>query len=251
MKQLTALAPLVALAAACSSKPQLIELDKPAADKPTGSMMVTGTATLQVSPDCADLTMTLTSEAPKPSAAATGVQGKEQALVDQLAKIGVEAADIKLSYLTLDPYYDPPVSQFAAPRLAGYRASLTVTATTKQFGKIGAMMEAGADAGATSLATQFRRSDLSDLKKKVREMALAAVRDKAKQTASALDISLGRIVSVAENPGGMYNMTYFPQVANAMGTDSPQPRAAGGVSLAAELQPLTLDITVGYELAKS
>jgi uncharacterized protein YggE len=252
MKQLAAILFVPGLLVACSGKPQIIQLQAPdkasaAVDK-TGQMTVTGTATLQVSPNCADLTMTLTSEAPKPAAAASGVQGKEQALVAELAKVGIEAADIKLSYLTLEPFYDPPASQFAAPHLHGYRGSLTVTATTKAFSKIGAMMDAGADAGATSLTTQFRRSDLSDLKKKVREMALTAAREKAKQTATALDFQLGRITTVSESAGGMYNQTYFPQVANEMRTQ-PLPTGDTAVNLGAELQPLTLDITVGYELA--
>lgn len=236
--------------AACSSRPEVIQLEVP---KPTtapdakGQMSVTGTATLEVAPDCADLTMTLTSEAQRPGAAATSVTGKEQALVTQLGKLGVEASDIKLSTVSLEPVYDYLPNLPA--RLRGYRAALTVTATTKQFGKIGGMMEVGADAGATSLSTQFRRSDLAELKKKVREMALAAARDKAKQTASALDIQLGRIVSVNENAGGMWNGGYFPQVANAV-----QREAAPGdtaVALGGASQTLTLDITVGYELAKS
>ncbi len=131
--------------------------------------------------------------------------------------------------------------------MRGYVASVTVTATTKSFGKIGSMMEVGADAGATSMSSQFRRSDLAELKKKVRDMALAAAKDKAKQTAGALGIDLGHIVSVAENVGGMWNQAYFPQVSNAM-----EVRAAPstGVALGGTLQPLTLDITIGYELAR-
>jgi uncharacterized protein YggE len=110
-------------------------------------------------------------------------------------------------------------------------------------------MEAGADAGATSLATQFRRTDLADLKKKVREMALAAARDKAKQTAAALDIQLGAVVSVNESPGGMYNQAYFPQVANTIGRAETMSPAPVGITLGAALQPLTLEVTVGYQFA--
>ncbi len=242
---------LVATTAACSSKPQIIELDRGDASKPLAepktSMQVTGLATLEVAPDAADLTMTLTSEGGKPGIAAASVTAKEQALVAQLAKIGVEASDVKLSYLTLDPFYDPPVSEYASPKLHGYRASLTVTATTKAFGKIAGIMEAGADAGATSLSTQFRRTDLAELKKKVRDMALTAARDKAKQTAAALDIQLGAVVSVNESPAGMYNQTYFPQVANAMRAETAA--APVGVALGATLQPLTLEVTVGYQFA--
>jgi hypothetical protein len=55
------------------------------------------------------------------------------------------------------------------------------------------------------------------------------------------------VVSVAENPAGvMWQATYFPRVANAMETRN----NAAAVVLGGTLQPLTLDVTVGYELAR-
>ena len=49
-----------------------------------GQMTVTGTATLEVSPDCADLTMTLSADSGKPGAATAQVQREEDALVAAL-----------------------------------------------------------------------------------------------------------------------------------------------------------------------
>ena len=205
-----------------------------------GQMTITGTATLEVSPDCADLTMTLSSDDGKPGAATTTVQHEEDSLVAALKKLGVEGADLKLSYLTLEPVYDD-----SWLRIRTYRAQITVTATTHDFGKIASIMEAGANAGAKAMSSAFRRSDLPELKKKVREMALAAAKDKAQQTASALGIKLGRITSVAENVGGqMWSNAYFPQAANVA---QAQP---SGSTLGGALQPLTLDVTIGYELAR-
>jgi len=210
-----------------------------------GQMTVTGTATLEVSPDCADLTMTLSADSAKPGGATAQVQREEDALVGALKKLGVEGADLKLSYLTLDPIYEPNPLGWAQLKVHTYRAQITVTATTHDFAKVATIMEAGADAGATSLSSAFRRSDLPELKKKVRAMALAAAKDKAEQTASTLGIKLGRITSVAENLGGqMWSNAYFPQVSNVAQSQA-APATLGGA-----LQPLTLDVTIGYELAK-
>ena len=110
-------------------------------------------------------------------------------------------------------------------------------------------MEAGSQNGATAMTTGFRRSDLAELKKKVRTMALTAAKDKANQTAAALDIKLGRIMNVAENAGGMmWSAAYFPQVANFMETNA-GPRTVAD-ALGGALQPLTLDVTIVYELAR-
>ena len=205
-----------------------------------GQMTVTGTATLEVSPDCADLTMTLSSDDVKPGVATQHVQAEENDLVAGLEKLGVEGADLKLSYLTLEPVYDE-----GWLHIRTYRAQITVTATTKDFGKIATIMEAGATAGATQMSSAFRRSDLPELKKKVREMALTAAKEKAQQTAGVLGIKLGRISSVAENTGGqMWSNAYFPQVSNMAAT-----QAASG-TLGGSRQPLTLDVTIGYELAR-
>jgi uncharacterized protein len=205
-----------------------------------GQMTVTGTATLEVSPDCADLTMTLSSDDVKPGVATQHVQAEEKDLVAGLEKLGVEGADVKLSYLTLEPVYDE-----GWLHIRTYRAQITVTATTKDFAKIATIMEAGATAGATQMSSAFRRSDLPELKKKVREMALTAAKDKAQQTAGVLGIKLGRISSVAAHMGGqMWSNAYFPQVSNMAATQ------AGSGTLGGALQPLTLDVTIGYELAR-
>lgn len=211
-----------------------------------GGMTVTGTATLEVSPDCADITMTIDVDGARPGVATTAAQTKQQAIVDALKKLGVEASDIKLSTLTMNPIYEWVKDRNV---FKGYRAAITITATTKQFDKIGPIMEAGSENGATSMTTGFRRSDLSELKKKVRTMALTAAKDKANQTATALDIKLGRVVNVAENAGGMmWSAAYFPKVANMMESNA-GPRSVAD-ALGGALQPLTLDVTIVYELAR-
>lgn len=233
----------VALLAACHDTKVILPSAAP--DKP-GQMTITGTATLEVSPDCADLTMTLTADDLRPGAATSAVEAKETAVVAALKKLGVEGADLKLSYLQLDPIYEPNQLGWAEIKVHTYRAQITVTATTHDFSKIAPLMEAGAESGATSLSSQFRRSDLPELKKKVREMALAAAKAKAKQTADVLGIGLGRVVSVAENAGGtMWSNAYFPQAQINAAMTQAAPESLGGA-----LQPLTLEVTIGYELAK-
>lgn len=233
----------------CADKqPQVITLAPPAAQVTPGNMVVTGTATLEVSPDCADITMTLTSDGAKPGVATASVQDKQEKLITALKALGVETTDMKLSYLSLNPVYDPNPEGWSQLKVRAYRAEITITVTTKKFDRIASIMESGAESGVSAMSTQFRRSDLPELKKKVREQALTAAKAKAQQTADTLGIQLGRITSVAENQGGyMWSAAYFPQVANAATfRDNSSTVALGGA-----MQPLTLDVTIGFELAKS
>ncbi|HUJ61379.1 MAG TPA: SIMPL domain-containing protein [Kofleriaceae bacterium] len=224
---------------------RVIAVTTPSDVEKPGVMTVTGSATLEVAPDCADLTMTLIADEPKPGAATQEVDAKETALIAALGKLGVTTSDLKLSTLTLEPIYDPHET-WPPMNVRAYRATITVTATTHDFTQIPTIMETGANAGASAMSSLFRNSDLPGLKKKVREMALAAAKDKAQQTANALGIKLGRVISVGENAGGaMWNQPYFPQAANM------EASSGGGASLGGTLQPLTLDVTIGFELSRS
>lgn len=230
---------------ACKSDPPQIVVHTDKSDRvDPGQMTVTGTATIQISPDCADLTMTLTGDAMRPGAAVDKVTAQEKVLVASLKKLGLEEADLKLSTLGIEPVYEWIGNSNV---FKGYAARITLTATTRRFELIASIMEAGADAGVKQMSSQFRRSDLDELKAQVREKALVAARTKAKQTADVLGIHLGRVAAVSEGSSSyLYANAYFPaaRVANvteAIDNSSP-------VALGAELQPLTIDVTVSYQL---
>lgn len=246
MKTLASLVIATSVLAGCQDRPpQVIAVPSSAEVDRPGQMTVTGQATLEVSPDCADMTITLSADSIKPGTAAKDLEQKKQALIAALLKIGVETGNVKMSNLQLDPIYEPNAAGWATIKVHTYRAQITVTATTRDFTKIADILDAAASSGATSMSTQFRRSDLPELKKKVRDMALAAAKDKAAQTAKALGIEVGRVMSVAENQGGyMWNATYFPQAVNVAETRDSH------VALGGELQPLTLDVTIAFELSE-
>src|SRR5689334_17509149 len=103
MKQLALLAPLLAVAACHTT----VEAPPAAAPTPqTGSFTVEGTASIDVTPDTADLHLTLSSQASKPGAATHAVRDSESHLVAALNKLGIETANIKLCQLRLSPTYD-------------------------------------------------------------------------------------------------------------------------------------------------
>src|SRR2546423_11426172 len=129
MTKLQCLAALSTSLIACG-RPQVIAVQPaPEIERP-GQMTVTGTATLEVSPDCADLTMTLSSDGVRPAQATAAVDAKEHALVDALHQLGIENGDLKLSLVSLEPIYEPNPDGWAQIKVHTYRAQITVTATT-------------------------------------------------------------------------------------------------------------------------
>jgi uncharacterized protein YggE len=208
-----------------------------------GVMSITGNATLDVAPDTADISMSLTADGARPKQAVASLRARQEEMVRALMALGIESANIKISQLGLSPLYFYPEN--APPRIRGYQATLTVTASTRKFDLIGEIMEAGAGAGVSSMATSFRSSDLPELKKKVRDMAIAAAREKAEQMAHGFGVKVARVTLLNEAASG--NAWYFdPAFANMAGAEASAVRDR--ISLSPELQPLALTVTVSYEL---
>ena len=223
---------LTAPAAACSHTPDIVVHAGPH-DRDTALTSV-GTATIAVAPDCADLTLTVEADAPKPGEALAHARKNQDAVLAAMKKLGVADKDLSLSQLSVDPIYR---SDGTRSVLDGFRARVTITATTRSFDQVAPMMEAAADAGVTEMSSRFRRSDLETIRKQVRAQALAAAQAKAKDTAATLGLTLGRITTVSDaSQSYLYSNEYFPS------------GGGGGGGLGGETQPLTIDVTLTYEI---
>jgi uncharacterized protein YggE len=228
-----ALATTLATSIVACGHPPTIEVHTGAADA-GHALTSTGSATLAVAPDCADLSLTITANAARPGQAFATARAREDALVGALEHLGIARADLALSQLGVDPVYRDDGGRAV---LDGFRAHVTITATTRAFDRIGPLMEAAADAGVTEMSNRFRRSDLAALRAKVRTEALAAAQAKAAATAATLGLHLGRIIAVSDaSPSYLSSNEYFPSSGGG----------AGG--LAAEQQPLTVDVTLTYDI---
>jgi hypothetical protein len=203
----------------------------------THTLVATGTATIDVVPDCADVMMTLSVEDRRPKLAVAELRKKQAELMAALKAAGVREEDIRTSHLNLSPVYDPQTWT----KIRGYAASITVTATTKDFDLIGDIVEQAAGAGVTSMNTGFRVGDIASLKRKVREMALQAAKENAHQMAKTLDVALVRVTGVSETPTGQF--WYGGYLPNA---EARTPNV--DMAIRPETQPISLTVTVTYQL---
>jgi len=219
-------------------------------DAKPGNLTVTGTATLQVTPNIADVTLELTATAPNPRAAVAKLRTREEAMRKNLGDEGMTTEDIAVSTLDLGP-----TSRWDAPRQrqvsTGYEARLRVTVETEDFSQIPAVLEAGANAGVTTSSTTFRNTEMTELKRQVRDMALDAAKAKARQFQGSLELGVMRVVSVSEAPSGMAWSAYGLGFGfdNAIATANVSAIAgAASAPVHAQTLPLQLTVTVGYAL---
>lgn len=242
---LLALAVALAIAATRPTPTQHISVALPAAAEgpdqaggPPRGFTVAGTATLEAVPDVADLQATISVENASAREATRLARQRQEAARAALDKAGIPAADLALGHLQLTPVHHPKTGA-----LLRYQASVALTASTRDFDRLATLMEALGAAGATHMATTFRVADLPALKKKVRQMAGKAAREKAQELASAVGFELGEVRAVVEAPGNGWgwNGVY----ANAVETQA-APEAPHG-----NLESITLTVTVTYDLKKS
>lgn len=196
---------------------------------------VAGTATLEAVPDLAELHATVSVEKNDARSAGQDVLLRQKAASAALAAADVPTTSVALSQMALDPVHDPKTG-----RIRAYRAAVSLTITTAEFDRLPAIVDALSRAGATSISTTFKVSDLPALKKKVRKMAGAAAVEKARELASAVGFRLGAVRAVVESPGDAWswNGTY----ANFVTTEA-APSVPHG-----DLQKITLTVSVTYAL---
>lgn len=216
-------------------------------DKPRpGSLSVTGHATLDVTPDTADIKLDLSSLANSPRAAVAKLRKSEAAMRANLEAEGIESDEVVVSMINLAPKHRWDVHR-ERQILLGYEATLCVTVSTKDFVEIPAIIEAGAKAGVTQSSTRFRSTEMTALKRRVREMALDAAKAKAEQFRESLDFELARVTSVGETQAGAAWSTYGLNLdnitANATGFVAGAPSAVQAQTL-----PLSLTVAISYEL---
>ncbi|MEZ4398738.1 MAG: SIMPL domain-containing protein [Kofleriaceae bacterium] len=240
MRTFLVAAVLAAGAAACRQPVTHVHLDRGEDDRPRpGQFVVDGTASLELRPDVADIHLTIGSESPRAKQAAAEVRTRQAALRQALVAAGIAADQLTFSGLRIAPAYDDK------GRLRGYRAGLDLTATTTRFEDLPDLLELVVNAGATDVSTTARVRELSARKREVRDLALAAAKAKAEQTATALGVKLGRIVAIAEGGDrwGGYQTANVAQTRVGLA-----PRADDDAPLQADTQELRLTVSLTYEL---
>jgi len=186
--------------------------------------------------------MSLSMERSRPRLAVAAMRRKQASLVKALDKAGIPSNSVRVSYLSLHPVYAPhPASHV----VVAYTASMDITVSLDKFELVGEVMESGAAAGVKNVRTSFRNTELPKLKERVRAMALEAGTKKAEQLVAGVGAKLGDVKSVSENQAGA-GWRFNNNISNALEVNS-----APLMTLTPTLQPLTLTVTIGYEILQS
>jgi uncharacterized protein YggE len=159
---------------------------------------VTGTGQATAPADLLRLTLSVGQDAADVATAVAQVAERTDAVTAALKEQGVTLADIQTSTVNVYPQYAESMS------IAGYRASHSMTVTTRDLTGFGRLLNAAVEAVGNSLGLdhlQFDLEDKSALLESARELAFAQARQKADQLAGLAGQAIGSIAAVAESYG--------------------------------------------------
>jgi uncharacterized protein len=192
----------VSLFLAATSAPSLTPRGTLAVDSsgtaPEHTISVSGTGTVTLMPDVADLQLGVLTSRPTVKAAQADAAVAMTRILAALKALGIDDKDIQTSNVSLQPTYDYS-SGMNPPRITGFQMSNSVTVTIRDLDKLGDAIDNSLAAGATSLdGVTFRVNDETSAEAQARQAAMTEARSKADTLAAVAGISIAGVASIAE-----------------------------------------------------
>jgi uncharacterized protein YggE len=204
-----------------------------AAEAEVPSIHVEGEGSVNLAPDTALLTLTVTREG---STAREALDANSRAMADlhaAMKEAGIADRDLQTGDFGIQPRYVHPGSRSgevpAAPRIAGYTVRNTLNVRVRDLARVGALLDTAVDMGVNEGGQiAFTNDDPSGALAQARSAAVKDALQKAQTLATAAGVGIGRVLSLAEQS---YNRGPIPMAAKAeryaMAMDAAVPVASG------------------------
>jgi len=205
---------------------------RPATSQGARTISVSGTGSVQAVPDRAQFSFGVTTQGTTAVQALAANASLARKVIAALKATGVPASDIRTDSVQLSPNVSDDGST-----IVGYSATNSVSATLRELGKAGSVVDAAVEAGANQVSgPSLVRSDQNALYRSALRAAVANARAKAQALARASDVSLGSVQSVVEG--------------SAAPPPVPLEKAAGDMAASTPIEPGTqtieADVTVEF-----
>ncbi|WP_170580091.1 SIMPL domain-containing protein [Ruegeria arenilitoris] len=194
-------------------------------------IQVYGTGTAEAAPDMATITVGVTNQDAQASAAMQATSDAVATVLSRLSEMGIESRDLQTRDLSLSPVWSGRGNADGeAPRITGFVASNRVFVRVRSLDDLGQIMDAVIQDGANDFGgLTFTIQDPKPLEAKARAQAVADATAKAEQLAQAAGVTLGSVVSINEQGGGIRPMPQMREM--AMADSGGVPVAGGEVSV--------------------
>src|ERR1700748_2331239 len=221
---------LAAAASACDHSPDRVGDN-------ARQVTVVGSGHVQGVPDTLTADVGIEFTARDVTAAMDQTNGRQQAVIDALANVGVDRKDISTTDVSLQPQYDN-----AGGTITGYRAvhsiRVKIPPASTASRLLAVIVGTGGDATRIN-SVSYSIEDDSQLVKDARAHAFADAKDRATQYAQLSGLGLGKILSLSEVAGGG---------ASPPGMPAPRSGMQASVPLEPGQQTVSFSVTAVWEL---
>ena len=207
----------------------------PSGTTPEHTISVSGTGTVTLKPDVADLHLGVLANRTTVKAAQADAAAAMTKVIAALKALGIDDKDIQTSSVSLQPTYDYQ-SNINPPRITGFQMSNSVSVTVRDLSKLGDAIDNSLAAGATSLdGVDFRVDDQTAAEAQARQAAMAEAKAKAQTLASAAGVTIGGVASISETSAPIPYPVMYGMAAGA---------AVDSSKVATPIQTGTTDVTI-------
>jgi hypothetical protein len=160
---------------------------------------VEGTGIVTVTPDEANLSLGVQTQAATASAAQSDASAAMTKIIAAVKAAGVADADLATQWISLRPQIDNGPDGNGPSKVTGYQASQSLQVTVRRLDQTGAIIDAGVSAGANQVGdVSFSLADPSAATTQARTAAMADAKARAQTLAQAAGVTLGAPVSISE-----------------------------------------------------
>ena len=207
---------LALVLAGCAPAESTVHLQQ---ERDSDTITVTGRVGLEVTPDVAQVSIGVSSQAATPGDARLQNSTAINATLAALAELGIEEKDIQTSNMNLWNRYDNNGN------IIGYRMSTDLTIYVREIEKAGEVVDAAIEAGSNQLnGVEYLVSNRDEIYNQALIDAIETARQKAEALATASGKTLGEVQQVDETSRAVASVREFAN-ADTGGGDAMNDRA--------------------------
>lgn len=189
------------------------------AEEAAATLTVTGSATVTLEADLAQVVLGVVTKSPTVEEASTANAAALAALIDALKAAGVAEGDMVTEHYSISAQYDYSYGKLDEDQsISGYQVSNLLRVTVHDVAQLGTVVDAGMKAGANECyGITFQSTQASAANDQALQAAVQEGARKAALLAGASGRELGSLLSVKEENDGTYQGVAYAKSVNADG----------------------------------
>ncbi len=205
------------------------------------TISISGEGKVLAAPDIGQVDLSVVSDASTVAPAQKDNTDKMNKIIQAMKSLGVEDKDLQTTNYSIYPRYQ---YSHGKNEIIGYEVTQTLEVKIRNLDKVGDVLGQAASLGVNQVGSlNFTFDDPNALQSQARQKAIADAKQKAKDLAAGLGVSLGKIIGFSETVSGVPGT--YPMEAYGIG-------GGGGAAPAPDIQTgqneIQANVTLSFEI---